>query len=198
MLETVAKHVNIISLIISIIIFLFINLILSIFTIPNATFKAEFSTSQAVSNTNASTKQEQNVENKSENLIKNDSWYIEIPKINLSAPIEEGTTDEVLNQFVGHFEETSKSTGNIGLAAHNRGYSKNYFENLKKLQIGDEIVYHYQDFTKKYIVKKHEIIKDTNWEYLGSSKEINKITLITCVENEPNYRRCIQAEEAQN
>ena len=198
MLETAAKHVNIISLIISIIIFLFFNTILSIFVVPNATFKAEFSTSQAVSNTNVSTVQEQTVESQSENPIEINSWYIEIPKINLKASIKEGTTDEVLNEFVGHFEETSKNTGNIGLAAHNRGYSKNYFENLKKLQIGDEIIYNYQDFTKKYIVKKHEIIEDTNWEYLGSSKEINKITLITCVENEPNYRRCIQAEEVKN
>ena len=37
---------------------------------------------------------------------------------------------EVLNEFVGHFEETSKTIGNIGLAGHNRGYKNNYFEEI--------------------------------------------------------------------
>ena len=49
-----------------------------------------------------------------------DIWQIEIPKINLSAPIAEGTTQEVMREYVGHFEETSLWEGNIGLAAHNR------------------------------------------------------------------------------
>lgn len=50
----------------------------------------------------------------------NDNWYIEIPKIELSAPIAQGTTQEVMSQYVGHFENTTVWEGNIGLAAHNR------------------------------------------------------------------------------
>ena len=99
-----------------------------------------------------------------------------------------------MDNYIGHFEETSKSLGNIGLAAHNRGYKNNYFENLKKLKQGDKIIYRYNDFSKIYIVEKHEIIKDTDWTMLESTEE-NKITLITCVENEPEYRRCIQGIE---
>ena len=123
-----------------------------------------------------------------------DFWYLEIPSINLKANIEEGTTKEIMDNYIGHFEETSKSLGNIGLAAHNRGYKNNYFENLKKLKKGDKIIYRYNDFSKIYIVEKHEIIKDTDWTMLESTEE-NKITLITCVENEPEYRRCIQGIE---
>ena len=41
---------------------------------------------------------------------------------------------------------------------------------------------------------KNIIIKDTNWNYLKNTEK-NKITLITCIENEPEYRRCIQAIE---
>ena len=123
-----------------------------------------------------------------------DFWYLEIPSINLKANIEEGTTKEIMDNYIGHFEETSKSLGNIGLAAHNRGYKNNYFENLKKLKQGDKIIYRYNDFSKIYIVEKHEIIKDTDWTMLESTEE-NKITLITCVENEPEYRRCIQGIE---
>ena len=50
-------------------------------------------------------------------------WKIEIPKINLIAPIGEGTSMEVMNKYVGHFENTEKWNGNIGLAAHNRRLS---------------------------------------------------------------------------
>ena len=120
------------------------------------------------------------------------NWYIEIPAINLKAPIEETTNIEVLNNYVGHFEETSKTRGNIGLAGHNRGYKNNYFENLHKLKKGDEIKYQYFEFEKQYYVEKIEIIKNTNWSYLEKTDQ-NKITLITCVENKPDLRLCIQA-----
>ena len=47
-------------------------------------------------------------------------WQIEIPKIDLIAPINEGTSQEVMLEYVGHFENTEMWEGNIGLAAHNR------------------------------------------------------------------------------
>ena len=99
---------------------------------------------------------------------------------------------KVLNEFVGHFEETSKTIGNIGLAGHNRGYKNNYFENLNKLKIGDEIKYKYNEFEGIYYVEKKETIKSTNWSYLDKSQN-NRITLITCIENKPDLRLCIQA-----
>ena len=99
-----------------------------------------------------------------------------------------------MNKYVGHFDETSKTTGNVGLAAHNRGYEVNYFSGLKNLKEGDKIIYKYNKFEKTYIVSKHIIITDEDWSYLETTEK-NVITLITCVENEPNYRRCIQAIE---
>ena len=121
-------------------------------------------------------------------------WQIEIPKISVKAPISEGTTKEILNQYVGHFQTTSKEDGNIGLAAHNRGYEVNYFQDLKLLKEGDEIIYQHNDFRKTYEVEKIRIIKDTEWTYLEETEE-NQLTLITCVENQPEYRRCVQAIE---
>ena len=123
-------------------------------------------------------------------------WQIEIPKISLIANISEGTTKEILNQYVGHFEKTSKEQGNIGLAAYNRGYIVNYFKDLKLLKEGDEIKYKYNQFEKIYEVQKCRIIKDTEWEYLDETEE-NMLTLITCIENHPEYRRCIQAIEKE-
>lgn len=126
----------------------------------------------------------------------NEIWQIEIPKISLIANIAEGTTKEILNQYVGHFQETQKENGNIGLAAHNRGYEVNYFQDLKLLKEGDEIKYKHNEFEKIYEVEKSRIIKDTDWEYLENTEE-NTLTLITCVENEPEYRRCVQAVEKE-
>ena len=117
-------------------------------------------------------------------------WKIKIPSINLEADIAEGTEKETMDSYIGHFSETSKKNGNIGLAAHNRGYPVNYFANLKKLKENDEIVYQYMDFKETYLVIKNVIIKDTDWSYLEKTQN-NTITLITCIENEPEYRRCV-------
>ena len=62
------------------------------------------------------------------------------------------------------------------------------------MQEGDEIKYTYKDIERTYIVTKHEIIQNTDWSNLEPTEE-NTITLITCVENEPEYRRCIQGIE---
>lgn len=166
-------------------------------------FKASFCVSdnyvESAQNNSSNLIQDSNIASKNNNSNNNSQkenikWYIEIPSINLKAEIYEGTTKEVMDKYVGHFEETQKTNGNIGLAAHNRGYAKNYFADLKKLKEGDKIIYRYNDFTKEYKVKKHYIIKDTDWEPLKGTKE-NTITLITCVENQKEYRRCVQGEE---
>lgn len=142
--------------------------------------------------TNKQTEEKKKQETKEE--ITQDIWQVEIPAINLVAPISEGTSQEVMLEYVGHFENTSKWNGNIGLAAHNRGFPINYFAKLKDLQMGNEIIYKTKQGTKKYKVNSIKTIEDTDWSYLQKTKE-NKITLITCVANKPNQRLCIQAVE---
>lgn len=129
-------------------------------------------------------------------IEKSEKWEIEIPAIQLKAEIAEGTDEKTLNKKIGHFEETQKEIGNIGLAGHNRGYNVNYFENLKKLKEGDEIKYRHNNYENTYEVIKNDIIEDTDWSKLENTEE-NMLTLITCVENEPNYRRCVQAIEKE-
>ena len=121
-------------------------------------------------------------------------WKLEIPKIELIADIAEGTNEEILDTYIGHFEETQKKNGNIGLAAHNRGYKVNFFNRLKELEVGDVILYTFEEETRIYKVTYIEIIEDTNWEVLKNT-DYNKLTLITCVENKPSLRRCVQAIE---
>ena len=128
---------------------------------------------------------------------KNIKWRIQIPKIDLDVHIMEGTTSDVLLKAVGHFKETSKWRGNIGLAAHNRGYQCNFFAKIKNLSINDEIIYTTTNGKKVYKVQTNKVIKDTDWSYLKETSD-NRITLITCEENRENYRRCVQAIEIAN
>lgn len=99
-----------------------------------------------------------------------------------------------MDKFIGHFEESEKWIGNVCLAAHNRGYENNYFSEIKKLNEGDKIIYHYKGSSREYLVQKNYIIQDTDLSCLEDTED-NTITLITCVENEPNYRRCVKASE---
>ena len=127
--------------------------------------------------------------------IDDEKWKIIIPKIELEAQINEGTSQEVIAKTVGHFEQTSIFEGNIGLAAHNSGKGCDYFKNLKKLKTGDEIIYVSKYGTKYYEVSRIQNIDETDWTYLQQTKD-NRITLITCIENTPNMRLCIQGVES--
>ncbi len=141
-----------------------------------------------------------NSQNVVQNLCQNTNdeiiylWQIEIPKINCVANISEGTDEKTLDKYVGHFENSKRRNGNIALAAHNRGFSVNYFSRLKELNLGDEILYNYNEYSKSYKVISKEIIKNTDFSKIQNTEK-NQITLITCVENEPEFRRCIIAEE---
>lgn len=121
-------------------------------------------------------------------------WYLEIPSINLKATIQEGTTKEIMDKFIGHFEESQVWLGNVCIAAHNRGYENNYFAEIKHLKQGDTILYFYKGEKREYEVETNNIIQDTDLSCLENTEE-NRLTLITCVENEPNYRRCVKAVE---
>lgn len=200
--------INVISFLISISIFFLSEFFIFYFSEPGIKFQAEFDQGvveqqevqeNVQENVNYENIQEtvENIPNIVENSLeehKIGDWYIKIPAINLVANIEEGTSQEVMELYVGHFEETSKFVGNVGLAAHNRGYTYNYFERLKELKNGDEIEYGYHGQVKRYQVEKQMIIKDTDWTNLENTEE-NRITLITCVENEPSYRRCVFGRE---
>lgn len=124
----------------------------------------------------------------------NNNWRIKISKINLDAPILEGTEKEILRRAVGHFKTTPLVNGNVCLAAHNRGYKYNYFQEIKKLEIGDIITYETVNGIKEYKVISNKVIEETDLSAIENTKE-NRLTLITCEENKREYRRCIQAKE---
>lgn len=119
-----------------------------------------------------------------------------IPDILLeNAPIKENTELSILATAIGHFTNTSIYNGNVGLASHNGG-DGDYFKDLNKLKVGNEIYYQTRFGVKRYLVKTIEVIDEDDWLYLEETED-NRITLITCVKGKSNKRLCVQAVESE-
>ena len=153
---------------------------------------------QNVISTNENTKIQTEIIIKEElELNENVIGILEIPKLNLIAPVKEGTTQEILKYSIGHFSNSSNWDGNIALASHNRGnYVAHYFENIHELVVGDEIIYKTKFGERRYVIEVSKQIKSTDWSVISNTKE-NRITLITCIKNNPKLRLCVQGGEIQ-
>ena len=176
------RCINLVTLIIAIVIFIQTNfLTIMIFSLKNNDVETK------------TTKVEENKEKLStQETI--EEWKLIIPKINVSAQIEEGTDGEVINNYIGHFTQTPSIEGNIGLVGASAGYKENHFAELEKLQQGDVIIYIKGENRKEYKVTTNVIISQTDWSYLSKTQD-NRITLITGILEKPENRRCVQAVE---
>ena len=69
------------------------------------------------------------------------------------------------------------------------------FSKINHLQKGDEIIYTtFNNCSKIYHVETIIQINDDDWSYLEDTLD-NRITIITCVKNQPNQRLVVQALE---
>ena len=125
---------------------------------------------------------------------------LEIPKLELSAPIKEGIEQEILANSIGHFNNSSIWDGNVCLASHNRGDSvKHYFDRINELVNGDTIIYKTKLGERSYQVFQIKEIENTDWSITeNKTKDKNTITLVTCITNQPEKRFCVIAEEKIN
>ena len=121
-----------------------------------------------------------------------ENWHIKIPKIGLEASICEGVSIEVLSKSIGHFENSGTVRSNICLKGYSCGNAVNYFERIKSLRVGDEIIYKKDDYIATYVVEFSGVINSSDLSYLDQGDD-DMITLITNIENESGYLRCVQA-----
>ncbi len=117
-----------------------------------------------------------------------------IDKIGLNVTVKEGSTNDVLKDYIGHIESTATYDGNIGLAGHNRGYGDSFFARLNELEVGDIVKYKTKFYERTYRVDNIQAIFETDWSLLENTKE-NKLTMITCIPNRREQRLCVQATE---
>lgn len=116
---------------------------------------------------------------------------LEIPSINFKDIVIEGTTQDSLAQGIGLFEHSSILQGNVCLAGHN---TTRFLANLKNVKQGDIIKYSSCLGNKEYQIETIKQIEETDWSMLEDTND-NRITIITCVKNQPNLRLCVQGIE---
>jgi len=118
-----------------------------------------------------------------------------ISKIGLSVNVYESNDQmEDMNKGAAHFKSTSAWDGNIALSAHNAtttGYGA-YFKDLYKLAVGDTITYATALGEREYRITTIKTINDDDWSYLSRTAD-NRLTLITCVNNNGSKRLLVQA-----
>lgn len=118
---------------------------------------------------------------------------LEIPAIDLSVKVYQGTGSSTLAKGAGHFEETSIWGGNVCLAAHNRG-TNNFFGKIHTLDAGDRISLTTKLGTKTYEVTTVSKVSETDRSGLEETGE-SCLTLYTCVRDQRDLRYCVRAVE---
>ena len=118
---------------------------------------------------------------------------VSIKRIGLSAKVYEGATDASMAKGAGHYTGSGLYDGNIGLFGHNRG-SHAYFAKLKNAKVGDTVTYTTNQGIRTYEVTFVGTIGSTDYSYLNEMGD-NRITMITCIANQPSLRLCVQAVE---
>ena len=119
---------------------------------------------------------------------------VKIPALDISMKVWEGETTASMAKGLGHYSSTSAWDGNVGVCGHNRG-AKYVIGSIKDLEIGDTITYTTIFGTRTYRVSFVGTISNTDWSYLQATAD-NRITLTTCLANQPSKRVCVQAVEA--
>jgi LPXTG-site transpeptidase (sortase) family protein len=118
---------------------------------------------------------------------------VTISSVGLEVKVYEGATTESMAKGAGHYEATSLWDGNVGLFGHNRG-SHPHFKQLKNVEVGDIVTYETNQGIRTYQVVFTGTISYTDHTYLNEMGD-NRITLTTCIADQPSLRLCVQAVE---
>ncbi|MGL4990786.1 MAG: sortase [Sarcina sp.] len=123
--------------------------------------------------------------------VKDVIGILEIPSINLEAPILDGTNFENLRYAVTYFNDTvlPGDSGNCAFAA-NDSFSMNIFKDLDKVKIGNEIDLKFKGNEYKY---KITAIKQEDSTPITAIEESNKKS-ITLVEYSNNTNEILQVQ----
>lgn len=105
---------------------------------------------------------------------------IQIPAINVDAPIVQGDGWEQLKKGVGQYAASVDpgKNGNLVLSAHNDIFGE-IFRYLDQLENGDEVVVYTSQRAYTYVVTKSQIVEPTAVDVMAPTKNPT-VTLISC------------------
>ena len=106
---------------------------------------------------------------------------MEIASINLNQFIVSGTDEQSLEFGPGHYMQTALpgTGGNVGIAGHRTTYGAP-FENLDKLNIGDEVSVTIGNNKFIYSVTELKVVDAIGEEYVLLDQGDSRLTLTTC------------------
>jgi len=127
---------------------------------------------------------------------------IEIPAIELKAPVVEGAGQKQLKSAVGRLTDSGMLgiTGdNVALAGHRTGMYGGFFNRLDELEPGDDVfVTSAEGLRIAYRVTGKQVVKPTDVEVLNPVPNSTLLTLITCHPLHSNkYRLIVSAERVE-
>ena len=116
----------------------------------------------------------------------NDNINFEIPRLDIKVPVLEGTDLKSLQVSAGHFENTGAlGKGNYCIAGHNSTIYAEIFNDLDKIQIGDEMYLVDKDEKRTrylYIVSDYKILEPDDVSVLKDFGD-NRLTVISCTDD---------------
>ena len=109
---------------------------------------------------------------------------VEIADLRIKAPILEGTDNDTLSKAAGHFIGTGElGKGNYCIAGHSSTLYKEYFNNLKNIEIGMKItLYDIKKASYEYTVKETFIVEPSETWILNDFGD-DRVTIITCTDD---------------
>ena len=111
--------------------------------------------------------------------------YIDIEAIDMRLPVYLGADEYVLSYGAAHMYGTSLPVGegsyNCAIAGHTNYPGRIFFDNLKKLQIGDTVKLTTYWDTSEYKVTDYKIVTPDNTDDLLIQQDRQLLTLITCI-----------------
>ena len=121
--------------------------------------------------------------------------YIEIPKIGVRLPIYHGTSEEVLQEGVGHIESTALPIGgefsHAVLTGHRGLPNAKLFTDLDQLEIGDQFYLYILDEVLAYEVDKINTVLPDELQELRAVEGRDLVTLVTCTPYGVNTHRLL-------
>lgn len=119
--------------------------------------------------------------------------YLKIDKLGVNLPVYHGTTEDVLQHYVGHIEGTSLPVGGIGthcgLSGHRGLPSAVLFTNLDQLEIGDYFTIIVLGEEHLYRVDQITVVLPDDMSQLAIDPEKDYTTLVTCTPYGVNTHR---------
>ena len=123
---------------------------------------------------------------------------IQVPAINIDAPVVQGDGWEQLKKGVGQNVASVNpgQTGNVILSAHNDVYGE-LFRFLDKLQPGDQVILYSQQRQYVYVVDRTALVEPTAVEVMASTGNPT-VTLISCYPYLVDDQRIVVFARLQN